>query len=163
MLNSEITELLYENEKIERKEKVECWIEEVENKHIKDYCSLLTELPSENSIIVENTKVSRYEEPIPITTDINPYPGYTSIYEVGTIESIGLKELEEKKEKIRLYRIEVNQDPTIYIEYISSKKEKFWNSLYIVKDNNENNFLIYPLTSEVNERYYINISLTVYE
>lgn len=159
-LGEDILESVDEEERIEKKEKVEDWKLEIENQYLKKSCG---NLPSENSIVIENTKVSRYEEPIPINTDINPYPEHTTVYEVGTITSIDLNDLDEQKDKLRLYRIEVNEDPTIYIEYISSKKEKFSDSLYIVKDKHENNFLLYPLGSRVNERYYISISTTVYE
>lgn len=133
----------------------EKWRFQIENTYMQNYCNILEKLPSENSTVIENTTVHRYEEPFLITTPINPYPKDSSVYEVGAISTINLKELDDVKHHLRLYKIELNEDPTTYIEYISHKDKP---ELYIVQDHRSDNFLLYPIVQYVNAKYYINIT-----
>lgn len=111
----------------------------------KDYiCEIESKLPNENSqsIYVE---ILNYEKKIPITTDINPYPQLSSISEVGVVQSSTPVSIRAESKKIRVYRIELLSNPDIYIEYISHKDEPY---LYILKDSNSSEFLLYPIITK---------------
>lgn len=121
-----------------------------------DYmCEIKSKLPNENSQILYIV-ITKYENEIPITTDINPYPELTSISEIGIVESSSPIGIRAETKKIRLYRIELLSDPGIYIEYISHKDEPY---LYIIKDSHSSEFLLYPIIKNeivpIDTAYYI--------
>ncbi len=120
------------------------WILQKQLAYKDNICEIRSKLPngsSESIFIV----VKKYEKEIPITTDINPYPQYTTVSEVGIVESSTPVDIIANTKEIRLYRIELLSDPNIYIEYISHKDKPY---LYILGDPASSEFLLYPIVSK---------------
>jgi hypothetical protein len=106
------------------------------------YCEIQEALPPEGSTL--GVKVYYHEEKIPIETTLNPYPEYTQIYEVGIVnrnDNPGIETLFNTQSG-RLYRIELKDNPDIYLEYISDRNDPH---LHIVEDFWSSEFLIYPI------------------
>jgi len=120
------------------------WILQKQLAYKDNICEIRSKLPngSSKSIFIV---VKKYEKEIPITTDINPYPQYTTVSEVGIVESSTPVDIIANTKEIRLYRIELLSDPNIYIEYISHKDKPY---LYILGDPASSEFLLYPIVSK---------------
>ncbi len=139
------------NESIELES--EKWRYKTEIEYMDNYCDLQSKLPSSSSQLV-NVTVTRYDKRLPVSSVINPYPGYSSMYELGFVISADLEEISSKGNTMKLYRIELNHDSSSYIEYISDRDNPI---LYVVKDSSSDNFLLYPILNYVNTEYFINV------
>jgi hypothetical protein len=144
------------NKEIYDQYKVIKWKYETELDYLDSYCSIQNMLPKINSTI--QASVYYYSNEIEINSTLNPYPESTTIYEIGRVESTTNEDIVTEGGFIRLYRIEMNEDTKTYMEYISHMNEPY---LYLVKDNNSSEFLIYPILlgeiGEINNQFYIEL------
>ena len=124
-------------------------------------CEIQTRLPNTESFPIY-IEMQEYDTRIPLTTDLNPYPSDTEVYEIGIVTSSTPIDIDAQSKKVRVYRIELSSDPSIYIDYISHKDNPY---LYILKDSNSSEFLLYPLAMnklvQINTAHYIVDSSTI--
>lgn len=130
------------------------WKYETELQYSDKYCNIQKILPQEDSLIGVN--IYYHTKPLEISSTLNPYPNYTTIYEMGRVESSNSDEIETENSQMMLYRIQLIEDHATYIEYISNRNNPY---LYLVKDDNSSQFLIYPILfgtiSDIDSQYYI--------
>jgi len=134
--------------------KLEIWELEREKQFLTRYCENMKVLPDEDSQTVK-IEIEYYTGKIPIETVLNIYPSYTQIYEVGTFkeyQSINLTNTQQ----MRVYRIEMIEDPNTYLEYVSNRSTPY---LYIIKDINSSLYLIDPIINNlripIDSTYYL--------
>lgn len=131
------------------------WALEKEISYKENICQIRNKLPNESSEPIY-VGITYYDEKIPITTDLNPYPEYSTISEVGIVQSSSPIDIGTSTKKIRCYRIELLSNPNIYKEYISDKDNPY---IYILKDSNSSEFLLYPIITrniaQIDTDYFI--------
>lgn len=147
-----------QKEKQQKEElELDVWKDEMELKYLDRYCEISELLPQEDSPII-SVEVERYETPLPITSPFNPFTGYSSLYEVGTVTKSDSSEINTSDGKIKIYRIELLNDSETYIEYASHRDIPYF---YIVKDSGSTEFLLYPSVLQykdlISNQYYIEI------
>lgn len=132
------------------------WKYETELQFLNSYCEIQKALPEEEPTIGINVYYN--SEEIEISSALNPFPEYTTMYELGRVEYANSEDINTEDGQVRLYRIEVIGDPHTYVEYISDRNDPY---LYLVKDVNSSEFLIYPIlfneTGEIDSQYYVEI------
>ena len=144
-----------DTESTEEKElKIQIWELEREKQFLTRYCDNMKVLPDEDSQTVK-IEIEYYTGKIPIETILNVYPSYTQIYEVGTFKEVGSNNL-TSPEQMRVYRIEMIEDPDTYLEYASNRNTPY---LYIIKDSDSSLYLIDPIINSlrisIDSTYYL--------
>ncbi len=144
-----------DTESTEEKElKIQIWELEREKQFLTRYCDNMKVLPDEDSQTVK-IEIEYYTGKIPIETLLNVYTSYTQIYEVGTLKEVESNNL-ASPEQMRVYRIEMIEDPNTYLEYVSNRSTPY---LYIIKDINSSLYLIDPIINNlrvlIDDTYYL--------
>jgi len=146
-----------DNEQIQ-KLKQQQWAYEIQIRYLEaidDGCLLTYHLPTERSAEIIHAQIDLHKDRKEISSFLNPYPGHTKIYEIGTVTSVDSKEIDTSNSRVRIYRIELNYNPYIFVEYISDKDNP---NLYVVKNEKNSNFLLYPIMLKyVNNTAYISL------
>ena len=134
--------------------KLDIWKLEREKQFLTKYCENMKVLPDEDSKTLK-IEIDYYTGKIPIETRLNVYPSYTQIYELGTFKEVGGSNL-AFVQQMRVYRIEMKDDPDTYLEYVSNRSTPY---LFIIKDSNSSLYLIDPIINSlkipIDSTYYL--------
>jgi len=133
------------DEKVIQELELLIWRKKAQLEYADKHCEIDSLLPQdrpETSVIT--VEVNYYDTRSQIETIYNPYPQNANVFEMGIVTKSDNTSINTSGFAMRLYRIELIDEPDIYIEYVSHTEEAFF---YLTKYNKEAEFLLYPLLS----------------
>ena len=133
----------YTPEKVKEEQlKLSVWRYQTELEYLDQYCEIEELLPPNTATASTiDIEVDYYEKPMEIATIYNPYPNYSTVYEMGIVTTSESADIDTSNLKVRLYRIELIENPKVNLEYITHLEIPHF---YIVQKSDNSEFLLYP-------------------